>query len=239
MQPSTSQQSTSLRSGIETKVRCFVVLHCAFPFFGMCASQNTTLILCVCVLFVILPKVLPPCLRSSDSASIIDWSLMLKSAQRGDAQAQHNLGVMYMTRGEFKTAYEWFHAASVQNFGQAQYNLALMLENGHGCALDRCAAFAWYKKAASTGSEKACDALLRLMRSVEALCASILSSVTTARQRQEQVNATVAECRARLDKSLAKYHEEQQARKREIFGDQEVCDDLDCDMCGGGDDDDD
>ena len=76
-------------------------------------------------------------------------------AERGDARAQHNLGVMYdKGEGVAKDAAEavrWFRKAANQGDAQAQHNLGVMYANGEGVAKDAAEAVRWYRKAADQG----------------------------------------------------------------------------------------
>nr|WP_304273665.1 tetratricopeptide repeat protein [Phascolarctobacterium succinatutens] len=52
-------------------------------------------------------------------------------------------------------AVEWYRKAAEQGYDLAQYNLAVFLANGIGCAKDEEKALKWYKKAAEQGHAKA------------------------------------------------------------------------------------
>ncbi len=72
-------------------------------------------------------------------------------AEKGDAQAQYNLGVMY-ERGDgvprdFKKAVKWFRKAAEQEFADAQYNLGVMYGAGKGVPKDFKEALKWHQKA--------------------------------------------------------------------------------------------
>ena len=80
-------------------------------------------------------------------------------ADQGDAQAQYNLGVMYMigigvVKDEVE-AVEWFRKAADQGDALAQYNLGLMYDNGNGVVKDEVEAVKWYRKAADQGDADA------------------------------------------------------------------------------------
>ena len=80
-------------------------------------------------------------------------------AERGDAQAQYNLGVMYrdgqgVAQDDTK-AREWFEKAAAQGLAAAQYNLGLMYYHGQDVAKDYVKAREWFEKAAAQGDADA------------------------------------------------------------------------------------
>ena len=81
-------------------------------------------------------------------------------AEKGDAVAQYNLGLMYI-RGhgveqDFNEAFKWTKKAADQGFGEAQYNLGLLYSNGDGVLKDDKEAVKWWRKAAEQGFAEAC-----------------------------------------------------------------------------------
>jgi TPR repeat protein len=79
----------------------------------------------------------------------------LKSAERGDATAQFNLGLIY-GKGEgvprdFKQAFEWYKKAAEQGHLSAQSNLGVLYYNGQGVAQNFTSAYAWLNLAAAQG----------------------------------------------------------------------------------------
>ena len=68
------------------------------------------------------------------------YKLFLPLAEQGDAEAQHNLGVMY-DKGQGvpqddKEAVKWYRLAAEQEHADAQYNLGLMYDKGIGVHQD-------------------------------------------------------------------------------------------------------
>ena len=65
-------------------------------------------------------------------------------AEKGDIEAQYNLGDMYRdgegVRQDYKKAIYWYEKAANQGYAPAQYNLGVMYSNGKGVKQD-------YKKA--------------------------------------------------------------------------------------------
>jgi len=82
-----------------------------------------------------------------------------KAAEQGDAQSQHNLGVMYaIGQGvpeDDAEAVKWFRKAAEQGCAEAQHKLGVMYANGKGVPEDDAEAVKWYRKAAEQGFDKA------------------------------------------------------------------------------------
>jgi len=80
-------------------------------------------------------------------------------ADRGDADAQHNLGFMYErghgVTGDHAVAVSWFRKAADQGFAAAQLSLGVLYENGLGVPQDFTTAVSWYRKAADQGNTAA------------------------------------------------------------------------------------
>lgn len=84
----------------------------------------------------------------------------LPLAEKGDARAQYNLGLLYASglgvTHDFQAAYKWHRAASGQGHAGAQNALAQMYAKGHGVPQDNVRAHMWYSVAieSSTGGSK-------------------------------------------------------------------------------------
>ena len=80
-------------------------------------------------------------------------------AERGNAEAQFNLGVMYQigygVAQDYKTAVKWFTLAAEQGAAFAQLWLGLMYKVGRGVAQDYKTAVKWYTLAAEQGNASA------------------------------------------------------------------------------------
>jgi len=77
------------------------------------------------------------------------------SAEKGDADSQYNLGLMYeqgigISKDETQ-AVGWYRKSSEQGNSNAQYNLAVLYENGRGTPVDFAQAHLWYRKALVQG----------------------------------------------------------------------------------------
>ena len=97
---------------------------------------------------------------SSVAADFITTSHL---ANKGDAAAQFNLGVMYYkgdgVRQDYAKAHTWFLKAVSQGHSNAQSNLGAMFYQGNGVQQDYARAFEWYTKAANQGNAGAQSAL--------------------------------------------------------------------------------
>ena len=76
-----------------------------------------------------------------------------KAAAQGDAEAQHNLGLMYV-HGEgvpqdYAEAVKWFRKAANQGDASAQTNLGIMYFRGEVVLRDLTQAYMWYDLASS------------------------------------------------------------------------------------------
>jgi TPR repeat protein len=80
-------------------------------------------------------------------------------AEKGEAWAQYNLGLMYSNgQGvvqDNKEAVKWYRLAAAQGLAKAQYNLGFMFENGLGVVQDAKEAVKWYRLAAAQGDASA------------------------------------------------------------------------------------
>ena len=82
--------------------------------------------------------------------------LLGKAADKGDADAQKNLGVMYKSgtgvEKDLVEAVKWFRKAADRGNVSAQFALGLMYANGEGLEPDLTEAVKWYRKAADQGN---------------------------------------------------------------------------------------
>jgi len=83
----------------------------------------------------------------------------LPLAEQGDAEAQNNLGAMYVNgKGvlqDYAEALKWFRLAAEQGVAGAQNNLGVMYYEGKGVLQDYKQAYAWWNLAAAQGYENA------------------------------------------------------------------------------------
>ena len=75
------------------------------------------------------------------------------AAEKGDARAQFNLGIMYyLGQGvpqDYAAAVKWYRLAADQGAPAAQNHLASMFEDGHGVAVNYVQAYKWWNLAVS------------------------------------------------------------------------------------------
>jgi uncharacterized protein len=83
------------------------------------------------------------------------FRLMKPLADKGNANAQTNLGFMYFSgQGipkNYAEAVKWYRRSAEQGHATAQFNLGLMYANGQGVPQDYAEAMKWYQKAAQQG----------------------------------------------------------------------------------------
>ena len=94
--------------------------------------------------------------RRDYATAIRLWRLL---ADKGEVDAQYNLGVMYdkgqgVTR-DYAVAVSWFRKAADQGFAAAQLSLGVLYENGLGVPQDFTTAVSWYRRAADQGNTAA------------------------------------------------------------------------------------
>jgi TPR repeat protein len=80
------------------------------------------------------------------------------AANQGDADAQNNLGFMYLKGDgidkDAKRAIVWFEKAANQGNATAQHNLGFMYLKGEGVEKDAKCAIGWFEKAANQGNAR-------------------------------------------------------------------------------------
>ena len=85
--------------------------------------------------------------------------LLHSAAEKGDAVAQFNLGLMYRNGDgvpkDSREAAKWFRKSAEQGNAVAQCNLGLMYAEGDGVLKDSVQAHAWYNNASANGNESA------------------------------------------------------------------------------------
>jgi TPR repeat protein len=90
------------------------------------------------------------------TTALREWTPL---AEKGDADAQFNLGLMYEKgRGvpqDYKAALKWYRLAAKQGLAVAQYNLGVMYKDGKGVPQDYKTAAKWWRLAAEQGNASA------------------------------------------------------------------------------------
>ena len=94
---------------------------------------------------------------AQDYAKAREW--YEKAADKGDASAMVNLGVLYANghgvAQDYAKAREWYEKAADKGDASAMPNLGLLYHNGQGVAQDYAKAREWYEKAADKGDASA------------------------------------------------------------------------------------
>lgn len=117
------------------------------------------------------PAAAPPAAETASAASVPSapagpsaapadpLDALRKAADGGDADAMHDLAVVYASgQGapqDLVQAASWFGRAAEAGSVNAQYNYAVMLQRGIGTAADPQQAVDWYRKAAEAGHPQA------------------------------------------------------------------------------------
>jgi TPR repeat protein len=91
------------------------------------------------------------------------WQWLLRAAEGGCVQAQHDAGAALATRDwregnvpqDLPAAVAWYRRAAEAGHADAQYNLASMLAEGEGCDRDLTGAREWLRRAVAGGYEYA------------------------------------------------------------------------------------
>lgn len=80
-------------------------------------------------------------------------------ADKGDASAQYNMGVLYDqgygVKQDFAIARQWYLKAAGQHFAKAEHNLGIIYESGKGVKADPSEAAHWFRRAADDGEPAA------------------------------------------------------------------------------------
>jgi len=83
------------------------------------------------------------------------YKIIQPFAAQGDANAQYNLGAMYLQGHEvpqdFTEAIKWFRLSAAQGHVSAQNNLGVLYLQGQGVPQDSTEAFKWLRRAAAQG----------------------------------------------------------------------------------------
>ena len=95
--------------------------------------------------------------RKKNYSEALKW--YRKAAEQGNAEAQINLGGMYLygkgVPQDNSKAVKWFRKAAEQENAMAQKNIGWLYEQGKGVPQDDSEAVKWFRKAAEQGDEEA------------------------------------------------------------------------------------
>jgi hypothetical protein len=90
-----------------------------------------------------------------------DFNSLLRRAEKGDAEAQCEVGDRYL-RGtgierNMEKAYKWTEKSALQDFPEAQFNMGVLCSIGFGGGISE--AVKWYEKSAESGYPKAQESI--------------------------------------------------------------------------------
>ena len=95
--------------------------------------------------------------QKQDYEKAMEW--YQKAAAQGNANAQNNIGYMYLhgfgVKQDYAQAMEWYQKAAAQGLDSAQTNIGYMYRHGLGVKQDYAKAKEWYEKAAAQGEAEA------------------------------------------------------------------------------------
>lgn len=92
-------------------------------------------------------------------------ALFLPLAEKGDARAQYNLGLLYASglgvAHDYQAAFKWHRSAAGQGHAGAQNALAQMYAKGHGVPQDNVRALMWYSVAVESSTAGSKEELMK------------------------------------------------------------------------------
>ena len=88
--------------------------------------------------------------------------LFRMAADRGDADAQFNVGILLDSEEKFEEAFRYYALSADQGHTLAEHNLGCRYVNGRGMEVDLGKARYWFERAAAKGYEDAIRNLARL-----------------------------------------------------------------------------
>lgn len=98
------------------------------------------------------PAAAAPASVVADTANTLQWRMR---AEKGDAEAQYNLGMLYLTGvgapQDFNEAIKWIKQAAEQGYGEAQNILGSAYYSGAGVEQSYLDAHMWFNLAAAQG----------------------------------------------------------------------------------------
>lgn len=89
----------------------------------------------------------------------VAYEIIRSLADKGDSEAQYQLGVMYHegtgTPRDYSAAMWWYKVALLKGNSKAKFNIGVMYSEGHGVPQDYEEAAKWYREAAEEGVPQA------------------------------------------------------------------------------------
>jgi Sel1 repeat len=101
---------------------------------------------------------------NAQTSQRISRQQLLAMAQKGDADAQYHLGLLYVegspnTPKDLVKAAEWFRRSADKGDPKAEFALGIAYRHGYGVTEDDAVSFDWFYKSALKGYPKAQDSL--------------------------------------------------------------------------------
>jgi len=119
---------------------------------------------CLPLLFVALVLALTGCRSSQPGKVNRDLVHLHAKAERGDAQAQYELGRAYAEIWNAAEAGKWYRKAAEQGVADAQYYLGQSYTTGEGVPRDAAEAYAWFSLATAQQNRQAMNARGKIVR---------------------------------------------------------------------------
>ena len=76
---------------------------------------------------------------------------LIKNADKGNAEAQTDLALLFLIEKKFKSAIYWLRLSEKQDYASAMYYLGRCYLEGSGVPQDRNLSLMWFAKAAAYG----------------------------------------------------------------------------------------
>jgi TPR repeat protein len=80
-----------------------------------------------------------------------DKEKLISESDKGNVEAQKNLGNKYLDEEDFTQAMKWYKKAADQGYAPAMHNIGYLYETAKGVTKDLKTAYQWYLKAANNG----------------------------------------------------------------------------------------
>lgn len=116
------------------------------------------------------PGVQPSAPNTQQEKPYFTIQLYQEKASKGDAEAQYQLGLLFMngkgTIQNFEEAAKWFKLAANQNHALAQYQLGLIHQTGYGLPANLEKSYMWFNISAAAGVQEAIVARNKIMLSL-------------------------------------------------------------------------
>jgi TPR repeat protein len=108
------------------------------------------------VLALFLTAICCPAISQTDQGEQNGSELSLEErAEKGDPEAQNEMGLAQNDAHHYSEAFKWFHLAAKQGLAKAQLSVGYAYDEGLGVKKDQVEAVHWYVLAAAQGNDQA------------------------------------------------------------------------------------